>query len=270
MPMQMELQEMQPPGTWCTDWAFLRAVDESGARNFLEVGCGEGRVAGELVDLGLWGYGIDPSAEAVRRCRLRLAVPLASRRFRLFHGTLQEFEPEHPVDLVYSQMVLEHVADDLALVRDMIRCVRPDGTVIAVVPARPERWGPEDDLSGHLRRYDRESLTLLFRAAGLKDIEIKSLNVPVSNVLRRLSEQAVGEGLAERSDLDTAHRTELSGLRDVPYKNRFPAWCRLVLNRTVMWPFCQLQRAFFGSDRGLVLMATGRVTAAVAHWQESA
>jgi len=249
---------MLPPGTWCTDWAFLREVEASGARSFLEVGCGEGRLAQILCARGLVGIGVEPSPEAAARCRLRLAAERATRRFHLHEGTLGDLAITQPVDLVYSQMVLEHVTDDLALVRAMTHAARPGGTLIAVVPARPERWGREDELSGHLRRYDRLALIQLFLGAGLESVAVKSLNVPVSNLLHRLSDAVVARHLAPRADLAVADRTRLSGLRDIPLKHRFPAWCRFVLNPVAMWPFCQLQRAFFDTDRGHVLLAVGR------------
>jgi len=258
------MEEMKAPGTWCTDWAFFREVAASGARRFLEIGCGEGRVSEALCEFGLTGVGVEPAPEAAARCRIRLAPHLAARRFSLYNGTAQELSLEEPVDLVFSQMVLEHVDDDLALVQEMTRHLAPGGTLIAVVPARPECWGAEDDLSGHLRRYSRNSLSRLFIGAGLSDITVKSLNVPVSNMLQRYSEQAVSRGIGQRLELGVGEQTELSGLRDIPFKNQFPEWCRLVLNPVVMWPLCQIQRAFFASDQGLVLMATGTTTLAAA------
>ncbi|HOX26196.1 MAG TPA: class I SAM-dependent methyltransferase [Candidatus Krumholzibacteria bacterium] len=256
------MEELLPPGTWCTDWAFLREVDRCGARSFVEVGCGEGRLGAVLCERGLVGVGVEPSPEAAARCRLRLAGWRAERRFRLHEGPLADLELDRPADLVFSQMVLEHVADDLALVRSMLRHVRPGGTVIAVVPGRPERWGAEDELSGHLRRYDRLDLAQLFLAAGLDEISVKSLNVPVTNLLHRVSDAVVARHLAPRAGLDQATLTRLSGLSETPLKHRFPAWFRLVLNPVAMWPFCHLQRAFFDGDRGHVLMAVGRRAAA--------
>jgi SAM-dependent methyltransferase len=251
------MQEMLPPGTWCTDWAFLREVDASGAHSFFEVGCGEGRLAEILCARGLVGVGVEPSPEAAARCRLRLAARRTERQFRVYECDLADFEPDHLVDLIFSQMVLEHVRDDLAMVRSMGRLVRPGGTVIAVVPGRPECWGCEDELSGHLRRYDRCGLRHLFQAAGLDQVTVKSLNVPVTNLLSRVSNAVVARHLAPRAGLSATEQTQLSGLRDIPLKNHFPAWCRLVLNPVVMWPFGHLQRAFFDTDRGHVLLAVG-------------
>lgn len=252
------MQVMLPPGTWCTDWAFLRAVAASGARTFLEVGSGEGRVAAALCAQGLTGHGVDPSPEAVAICRRELADEIATGRFTLHAGVLGDMPAHEPVDLVYSQMVLEHVPDDVALVREMVTHVRPGGTVLAVVPARPECWGAEDELAGHVRRYERTTLTSLFAAAGLESISVSSLNVPVSNLLHSLSDRAVAHHNQVREKLELADRTRLSGLRDIPFKNRFPSWARLALNSITMWPLCQLQRAFFATDHGLVLLGRGQ------------
>lgn len=256
------METMRAPGTWCTDWAFMKAVADSGARTFIEVGSGEGRVAAMLCDRGLTGVGIEPAPEVAVRCRERLIAELSEGRFRLHQGLLSDCPDLEPADLVYSQMVLEHIVDDLALVQDMVRVLKPGGTLLAVVPARPERWGAEDDLAGHVRRYRREGLNKLFTAAGLGDVEVASLNVPVSNLLHRFSDRAVARANQERAGATLDHRTRLSGVRDIPYKDRFPAWAGLVLNPLMMWPLCQLQRAFFDSEHGLVLLARGRLAAA--------
>lgn len=258
------MQDMLPPGTWCTDWAFDRAVATSGARSFLDVGCGEGRVAASLCARGLRGIGLEPAPEAAAICREALSAELADGRFTLHPCSVEDAPELPPVDLAYSQMVLEHIPDDVGLLRTMAARVRPGGTVIAIVPARPECWGSEDDLAGHVRRYDRASLTRLFTSAGLGAVEIASLNVPVSNVLKSLSNRAVDQHNGARRDLELDDRTRLSGLRDIPFKNRFPGWARLVLNPVIMWPLCQLQRVFFNSDRGLVLIAVGRRATATA------
>ena len=51
--------------------------------------------------------------------------------------------------------------------REIGRVVRELGRVIATVPALQSLWSSSDDYYEHRRRYSRQQLTGLFRAAGL-------------------------------------------------------------------------------------------------------
>ncbi|HWO17761.1 MAG TPA: class I SAM-dependent methyltransferase [Kofleriaceae bacterium] len=54
--------------------------------------------------------------------------------------------------------VIEHVADDEALLREVHRILRPGGVVCVTVPAYRWLWSAEDELAGHHRRYTLGSL----------------------------------------------------------------------------------------------------------------
>ena len=56
-------------------------------------------------------------------------------------------------------------------------------------------------------------------------------------------------------------QTELSGIREIPFKTVFPAWFRLILNRVTLYPLFILQRLFYRTNLGLTLLAVGRVDA---------
>jgi hypothetical protein len=112
-------------------------------------------------------------------------------------------------------------------------------------------------LSGHYRRYTRADLTALFHDADLVDVRIWSVTAPIANCLRGLSNLALARGAAARRELGRREQTQLSGLKDVPYKTLFPSWFTLILNRHTMYPLVALQRLFYRTDLGLALMASG-------------
>src|SRR5258708_40013475 len=63
--------------------------------------------------------------------------------------------------------VLEHV-DDVLLLRDAHRALRPGGWVLATVPAMPWLWSYRDVGAGHKRRYTRATFSAAMLQAGFR------------------------------------------------------------------------------------------------------
>ncbi|HEX8054580.1 MAG TPA: class I SAM-dependent methyltransferase [Thermoleophilaceae bacterium] len=129
-------------------------------RRILDVGCGTGTM---LAHLGRFGtaQGVDASEEAVAFCHQRGLDDVGL----LDDGPLPF--GDDTFDLVTAFDVIEHVDDDLGLLRDFRRVVAPGGHVMVSVPAYRFLWGPQDEISHHKRRYVRRELTARFEEAGL-------------------------------------------------------------------------------------------------------
>ncbi len=69
-------------------------------------------------------------------------------------------------DAVICGQVLEHVEDDTAIMKEMVRVLKPNGLICIIVPSA----GPEHDKPDY-RRYTRETLTRLAMKAGLDLLE---------------------------------------------------------------------------------------------------
>ncbi len=67
--------------------------------------------------------------------------------------------------------VLEHVDDDLTLLREAASCVDDGGVVIVTVPAWPSLFSAHDRALGHRRRYTPTAFDQLLRTAELSVIE---------------------------------------------------------------------------------------------------
>ena len=134
----------------------------------LDLGCGTG---GVLAHLGAFGraYGIDPSAEAAGFCRER-GLPVA-----LGSGMDLPFADE-AFGAVLALDVIEHVEDDVAILREARRVLRPGGVAILTVPALPWLWSSHDDVNHHYRRYMRATLERSVRAGGLEPIKVSYYN----------------------------------------------------------------------------------------------
>ncbi|MFN8641683.1 MAG: class I SAM-dependent methyltransferase [Candidatus Binatia bacterium] len=124
----------------------------------LDFGAGSGRVAGALQRAGRRIAAVEPDP----RLRARIAalgIPT--------HPGLAELA-DASVDGIYSLNVLEHIADDLAALREMRRALRPGGGLFLYVPAFPLLYSSKDRRVGHVRRYRLPVLRARLRAAGFR------------------------------------------------------------------------------------------------------
>jgi SAM-dependent methyltransferase len=130
-------------------------------RSVLEVGCGNGGNLALLARYGeLFAVELDEAARSRASARgigtvepggLPDALPFPGRRF----------------DLVAALDVLEHVEDDAGALGALKARLKPGGLLLATVPAYEWMWGPNDDVSRHLRRYSRKAFLDLLGRSGL-------------------------------------------------------------------------------------------------------
>jgi len=106
----------------------LRWADPSG-RQVLDVGCGVGMYTAAFLRATPHVFGVEVEPERAREARGRAAgvVQALGEHLPFADGTF---------DLVFSHEVLEHVADDRACAREMVRVARPGGRIVVFVPNR--------------------------------------------------------------------------------------------------------------------------------------
>jgi SAM-dependent methyltransferase len=75
--------------------------------------------------------------------------------------------PPASIDCALLMDVLEHVDDDVGLLRGVQRVLRPSSEVLITVPAHATLWSAHDDFLGHRRRYDRHQLLGVLHRAEL-------------------------------------------------------------------------------------------------------
>jgi SAM-dependent methyltransferase len=134
------------------------------ARNFLEVGCGNGYVLAAVARArpGIRVTGSDLSAAGLEHARRR--VPDAS----LLRADARALPFDSEFDVAGAFDVIEHVAEDDAVLAALRRAVRPGGGVIVTVPQHRWLWSETDRYSGHQRRYSRRELAAKLERAGLR------------------------------------------------------------------------------------------------------
>jgi SAM-dependent methyltransferase len=129
-------------------------------RRILDIGCGTGATMDQLKRLGEVN-GIDLSQ-----------IPLSFSRRRGHERVLCANATELPFakdsfDLVTALDVIEHLDDDVRGLSEIRRVLKPDAPAIIFVPAFQALWGPNDDQSGHKRRYRINQLRAAIEKAGL-------------------------------------------------------------------------------------------------------
>lgn len=202
---------------------FLRFIPVRAGAAVLEVGCGTGVIVRDLASMvGPRGRvaGVDVSRAVIAGARRLCRVHPAARRmvFRVADGARLPFRAGQ-FDVTLAVTVMLHVADPLAVVREMARVTRPGGVVAlqdqdfgAVVLEHPDRALTARILDGVVHRLYAEPhsgrrLPGLLGAAGLQDVRLladmyqdTTLAPYTETFLGRRAENAVRFGLVDRDE----------------------------------------------------------------------
>ena len=79
--------------------------------------------------------------------------------------------PDESFDLVTALDVIEHNDDDVAILREALRVLRPGGLVLISVPAFQWLWSFNDEINDHKRRYTAGELEAKLRDVGFTPLE---------------------------------------------------------------------------------------------------
>lgn len=100
----------------------------------LDIGCGPGVLAAELVDRRYDYYGVDIAQKMIDVCRARFPQ-IDPARFAV--GRIQDLKfADRFFDLILCIGVVEYLKDDAEAIREMARVLKPGGTAIISMPNR--------------------------------------------------------------------------------------------------------------------------------------
>ncbi|MEK7476526.1 MAG: class I SAM-dependent methyltransferase [Candidatus Coatesbacteria bacterium] len=162
-------------------------VDRWAARHglgspFLEVGCGTGTLSAHLAARGWTGVALDSSPEALARAKTLLA-PFPG--VAVHDGVLETVEGR-VFRTAFVMDVIEHVRDDVGLLRALAERLEPGGWLVLLVPVNPAEWRRDDVLYGHYRRYAWDEVQAKLREAGFEPTARWNVTVPWFWAMRRL------------------------------------------------------------------------------------
>lgn len=207
----------------------------------LEIGAGTGDVTGRFIDRGFQVTAHDLGAESRSLLRRRFGDGI----------TVIDEACDAPVDVfdyLFAFEVLEHIVDDVDALTSWATHLRPGGRVLISVPAHQRKYGDADLAVGHVRRYERESLTSLLADSGLVDIQLHNYGFPLGNALRwtQTGARVITGNRADAAtrEEDRMDRTVKSGVVTASPLNRV----RRFSTPQVMQPFAAVQRLAYRRD----------------------
>lgn len=140
----------------------LEGLDETGV--ILDIGSGISPMA-EIKDNVILGDMSLPSMKLMKGKGANCAV------LDITHLGIKS----NSIDIIICSEVLEHIADDIAALREMNRVLKKGGSLIITVPTNKHYWLRDDELVGHVRRYDTKELTKIIEGAGFDVVKIRGI-----------------------------------------------------------------------------------------------
>ncbi|MEO1528326.1 MAG: class I SAM-dependent methyltransferase [Planctomycetota bacterium] len=202
----------------------------------LDLGCGSGGDLVRLRDQGWNAEGVELTPAAAEIAR--------SRGFRVFTGTLEEAEFDNQTfDAVFASMVVEHLHDPIATLREIDRILAEDGWVVFTVPNFGcwERWffgrfWYALETPRHLQHFTPRTLKNMLQGEGYRQVRVvhqETCNQVFGSLGIMLRQSGKMNGLANRL-VDVPHRPSMFGnlLRALPAK--LLAWCGQAGRLTVL------------------------------------
>jgi SAM-dependent methyltransferase len=164
-------------------WAILQHFPSM--QSFLEIGCGTGYVLNAVSTTF-------PQAQITGADLFPKALEFAARRspnahFASFDAT--EIPFQSAFDVVGMFDVLEHIPQDVTVLRQIHKALKARGGLIITVPQHPNLWSQADDFAKHVRRYTRRELGTKLENAGfeiLRCTSFVSLLLPAMVAFRTL------------------------------------------------------------------------------------
>jgi SAM-dependent methyltransferase len=151
------------------EWLMQRIAGSISGRT-LEVGAGIGTLSAKVEPLCTELVLVEPAVSLCRHLEARFAdVP----KVRPCLGTLDQAVLDYPdefdsgFDTIVSFNVLEHIEDDVGVLRMAATLLHPGGHVVLFVPSLPSLYGSIDAEVDHYRRYTKTTLSDAVRSAGL-------------------------------------------------------------------------------------------------------
>jgi len=244
-----------PPGT-ILQLMYLRERIKSFSPNkrFLDIGSGNGMLTSLLLSCGMTGVAIDLNQSACENNRIKNKKAIIDSKLNVIHQDLLQFPDDEKFDVICASMVIEHLPENI-LTTFIEKCkslLKPQGKIIFLVPGSMKYWGIEDEIAGHVLRYESKDIQSLANRFNLQLVHEVGLTYPISNWLFWLSNRIIKKNESEKLNLSELERTIYTGNRNVSYKTTFPRAFNIILNSVSLFPLYLLQKVFLKSPNCMI------------------
>jgi ubiquinone/menaquinone biosynthesis C-methylase UbiE len=117
----------------------FNALDASAilGNKVLDLGCGPGMYAWEMLQRGYEYWGVDISPHVIEEARFAARSTQGASRYHFMVGDIEHLDlPSASFDVVLAVWVLEYLDTDKRVIREMRRVLRPGGIAIVVLNNR--------------------------------------------------------------------------------------------------------------------------------------
>ena len=147
-------------------------MNESSTSKVLEIGCGVGGNVDLLSQSGNY-LGIDMHRPAIDYCSEKF--PQFNFQCTRVEEIPQEFS-SNKFDSIYILDVLEHIDDQVEILKSAQNYLTQSGKILVTVPAFEFLWSPHDEFVHHVRRYTKAGLKKVLEDSGYKVERISYFN----------------------------------------------------------------------------------------------
>jgi SAM-dependent methyltransferase len=122
----------------------------------LDIGAGAGRNTRVLLEHGLDAIAIENEATGINLCQ-KNQIPC------LQGNVLNLPFPDNSINLIILMDVLEHIEDHEKAINEIHRILEVNGKLILSVPMDMKLWSFHDEISLHIRRYERKEILQIIK-----------------------------------------------------------------------------------------------------------
>lgn len=179
----------------------------TGSRSLVDVGCGTGAFTMGAARRGYRALGLswDARNQAVAQERAKIChADTASFQVQDVRRLDERADLADQFDVAICCECIEHILDDVKLMQDIARCLKPEGVLLLTTPNlsyKPMAYDNENftvvENGAHVRRgYSRDDLTRLCQQSGFDVMRIEYCSGVLSQKLtslKRIAENATSE-----------------------------------------------------------------------------
>ena len=233
----------------------MNGIKKKKLKTFLEIVYENGHLRNLLLKNGLNEIRIDLNSEACKNNNKLNFDYVNKNLYEIFNVDAIKKDFSGKFDLIISSMVIEHLTQQelFLFFNKMKQLLNENGEIIILVPSSMKHWDIEDEIAGHVKRYEFEEFHHFEKLFSLKVIHLAGLTYPISNLLFLLSNRLIRKQEGSKLNLNQKEKTIYTGNREVKFKTKFPYYYKYLLNNIILYPFHLLQKIFKKNKNCLVI-----------------